>query len=112
MQDPIGLFVERYHPGASVGLRSKTTDKGYTNQCTYDSDGKFISTAPKMGTVDKNDPSHFPSDVYPVEWAAKLDGMWEEDGGPAFFGSLTDNASGPYLDMYFEKRPALDCKEY
>ena len=45
------FYLDKYHPGAWFELRSS---KGppYT-QCTYDKNGKLITTGPGIGTVDE-----------------------------------------------------------
>jgi len=107
LSDPIGSFVERFHPGAAIEVRSKPTANGHTNQCTYDDQGDLITTPPAMGTVDRRQGGHWSDDVLPVIWAAGLDGKWEIGTGPLSTGRIQDNATGPYLMMYYEKRPCL-----
>ena len=105
----ISGWDERFHPGGEMSLRSEKKKaepgKGSTNQCIYNSRGQLITEAPAMGTVDKRDPRHFPSDVDPVKWAAMLDGFWDTTGGPLWSGRIEAGASGKYVKMYFEKRP-------
>ncbi len=105
VSDPISPFVERFHPGARMELRSKATANGHTNQCTYDDNGELITEPPAMGTVDRRQGGHWPDDVDPVMWAAMLDGQWDGDGGPMLFGRIKDGASGSHLTEYYAKRP-------
>lgn len=96
-----------YHATAQISLRSKPTADGYTNQCTYDERGRLITEPPAAGTADRREGGHFADDVDPVMWAAILDGLWEDDGGPFWWGAIENAEPGRYLRMYFEKRPIL-----
>jgi hypothetical protein len=111
---PISPFVERFHPGAAMELRSKARN-GHSNQCTYDKDGKLITEPPSMGTVDRGPsgtPTHWGVDVKPVIKAAERDGAWNDQVGPDILrGRIDSKQAGQNLQRYWKVRPCYhqDC---
>jgi RHS repeat-associated protein len=75
--------LHNYHDGAEFCMRSKPVKVGFethANQCCYDSGGRLITHGSGSGSADKApaQPStvipHHEKDVYPANWAEKLDG--------------------------------------
>ena len=106
---------EALHPGTKYSMRSISVD-GNSNQCTYDSNCKLITTAPGSGTVDDKPPGtmdHFHHDVDPILLANFLDG-----GSQTGFLSMGKgdtkmvNPPGENVKKYYDVRPfwAEDCE--
>ena len=95
---PVGypFYLERLHPGAVWDLRSNQVPR---TQCTYDNDGKLITTGPGIGTVDETDirHGHLPIDVTPVDWIITLEG-----------GKLTE---GCWFNMYKSHASSQEWKQ-
>ncbi len=91
------FYLDNYHPGAAYDLRSI---KGPPySQCTYDKNGKLITTGPGVGSVDEGyAPSgvHTDKDVDPFK-----DIIFLQTGGEKI-------TSGCWYNLYRRMRPLLN----